>query len=306
MKPSILLLILLFVICVLLPTIVKVSEGMRTWKDAEGNTQYQYTNDIDSIAKSIKMDPDEDIVTHDSDLPSDFFDKVRTGPYYADDGEDESKYIARSKSFKGYKDASNNLVGENSSNVLSGSTERVMGRPYTNSSTGSSYTGVSSADVSSTGSTSTSRDSSSTGSGSDTEGRIQYIIGIIDYFGNLFRRNNEPFNTRTVSDISDNKFYDISANYELYNEDGTLKMGVHDSTDYGSLLDILEKEYRDLDKKYRESSSPIKCIADFATDIGEELCCGQTGVLQNTKYVCPSNKPTCSNFKCGSKFGTCN
>ena len=49
----------------------------------------------------------------------------------------------------------------------------------------------------------------------------------------------------------------------------------------------------------------IKCIADFGTNIGDELCCGQTGVLQNTKYVCPESRPTCSNFKCGSKFGKC-
>jgi hypothetical protein len=49
----------------------------------------------------------------------------------------------------------------------------------------------------------------------------------------------------------------------------------------------------------------LKCIADFGTNIGENLCCGQTGVLQNTEYVCPSAKPTCQNFKCGSKFGTC-
>jgi hypothetical protein len=49
----------------------------------------------------------------------------------------------------------------------------------------------------------------------------------------------------------------------------------------------------------------LKCIADFGTNIGENLCCGQTGVLQNTEYVCPSVKPTCQNFKCGSKFGTC-
>jgi hypothetical protein len=54
-----------------------------------------------------------------------------------------------------------------------------------------------------------------------------------------------------------------------------------------------------------EKCGSTPCIADFGTNVGDPLCCGQTGVLQNTKYVCPSNKPTCSNFKCGSKFGTC-
>lgn len=52
-------------------------------------------------------------------------------------------------------------------------------------------------------------------------------------------------------------------------------------------------------------SLKIPCIADFGTNIGDNLCCGQTGVLQNTKYVCPNTRPKCSNFKCGSQFGNC-
>jgi hypothetical protein len=53
------------------------------------------------------------------------------------------------------------------------------------------------------------------------------------------------------------------------------------------------------------NSIKIPCIADFGTNIGDDLCCGQTGVLQNTKYVCPITRPKCSNFKCGSQFGNC-
>lgn len=49
----------------------------------------------------------------------------------------------------------------------------------------------------------------------------------------------------------------------------------------------------------------IKCIADFGTSIGDPLCCGQSGVLQDTRYVCPNTLQKCSNFKCGSAFGTC-
>ena len=49
----------------------------------------------------------------------------------------------------------------------------------------------------------------------------------------------------------------------------------------------------------------IKCIADFGTNIGDPLCCGQEGVLQDTRYVCPNTLKKCSNFKCGSAFGTC-
>lgn len=57
--------------------------------------------------------------------------------------------------------------------------------------------------------------------------------------------------------------------------------------------------------KTEYSCDKIPCIADFGTEIGDDLCCGQTGTLKNTKYVCPANKRTCSNFKCGSKFGIC-
>jgi len=52
-------------------------------------------------------------------------------------------------------------------------------------------------------------------------------------------------------------------------------------------------------------SDGIKCIADFGTNIGDPLCCGQEGVLQDTRYVCPNTLKKCSNFKCGSAFGTC-
>jgi len=52
-------------------------------------------------------------------------------------------------------------------------------------------------------------------------------------------------------------------------------------------------------------AEPIKCIADFGTSVGDPLCCGQTGVLQDTKYVCPNTLQKCSNFKCGSAFGSC-
>ena len=52
-------------------------------------------------------------------------------------------------------------------------------------------------------------------------------------------------------------------------------------------------------------ADPIKCIADFGTSVGDPLCCGQEGVLQDTRYVCPNTLKKCSNFKCGSAFGTC-
>uniref|UniRef100_A0A6C0JNS4 Uncharacterized protein n=1 Tax=viral metagenome TaxID=1070528 RepID=A0A6C0JNS4_9ZZZZ len=63
-------------------------------------------------------------------------------------------------------------------------------------------------------------------------------------------------------------------------------------------------------RQYDDSSGcddcePVKCIADFGTEIGQLTCCGQNSTLKSTKYVCPSSLPTCNNFKCGSEFGTC-
>ena len=52
-------------------------------------------------------------------------------------------------------------------------------------------------------------------------------------------------------------------------------------------------------------AEPIKCIADFGTAVGDPLCCGQEGVLQDTRYVCPNTLKKCNNFKCGSAFGSC-
>lgn len=61
-----------------------------------------------------------------------------------------------------------------------------------------------------------------------------------------------------------------------------------------------------MDKVKCLSSESIKCVADFGTSVGDPLCCGQEGVLQDTRYVCPNTLKKCSNFKCGSAFGTCN
>jgi len=140
---------------------------------------------------------------------------------------------------------------------------------------------------------------------------IQYNINILQKLSQFFRYNQESFTSketfasRRVTDVSDNKVYDISANYELYNERGQLKKGIHDSTDYAAWFDSLGKQYSNLYKKYKRETKPIKCLADFGTDVGDDLCCGQEGVLQNTKYVCPDTLPICSNFECGSQFGTC-
>ena len=123
---------------------------------------------------------------------------------------------------------------------------------------------------------------------------------ILDSF--LPFKNYEPF---TLKDET-GKEYQLNEENELFNVDGELRIGKHDATDYASLLESVKNDYENLRSQTpARCDEDVKCIADFGTNIGEDLCCGQTGVLQDTRYVCPSNKPTCSKFKCGSIFGTC-
>lgn len=51
--------------------------------------------------------------------------------------------------------------------------------------------------------------------------------------------------------------------------------------------------------------STMKCIADNGAKPGDPLCCGQDGVLQDTKYNCPSEYPHCIGYKCGETWGKC-
>lgn len=54
-----------------------------------------------------------------------------------------------------------------------------------------------------------------------------------------------------------------------------------------------------------DSDTPIKCVADNGANVGDPLCCGQTGVVQSTKYNCPANYPYCVGYKCGQTWGKC-
>lgn len=57
----------------------------------------------------------------------------------------------------------------------------------------------------------------------------------------------------------------------------------------------------------RNSSAPKKCVADFGSNLGDKVCCGQEGVLQYSayNYICPKTAPACSGYVCGEKYGTC-
>ena len=65
-------------------------------------------------------------------------------------------------------------------------------------------------------------------------------------------------------------------------------------------------ESSDKDKtKDDDSNKTLKCLADNGAVAGDPLCCGQKGVVQNTKYNCPSEYPHCVGYKCGETWGKC-
>jgi hypothetical protein len=129
---------------------------------------------------------------------------------------------------------------------------------------------------------------------------------LLEYFIHLFKTYSEPFDSSVVvRDTSTNLIYDLSSNYELYKSENKIVVGKHDSTDYEKILKSLNDKYHQLDALKPTACEEIKCIADFGTKIGDDLCCGQEGTLKDTRYACPSEFPTCGDFKCGSKFGKC-
>lgn len=85
----------------------------------------------------------------------------------------------------------------------------------------------------------------------------------------------------------------------LYEDSATCVSGYYDS------YDSRDNTTDSYDNETCESNKPIKCIADNGANIGDPLCCGQTGVVQNTKYNCPSNYPYCVGYKCGQTWGKC-
>ena len=102
----------------------------------------------------------------------------------------------------------------------------------------------------------------------------------LDLSNNAYRKNDAK------TDISRN-LYDTSGNSLLKN-----------------ILSQLQGLTTKIDK-CDVKTEDIDCIADFGTNIGDELCCNQPGVLTNTKYVCPANYPKCGKMECGKKYGTC-
>lgn len=53
------------------------------------------------------------------------------------------------------------------------------------------------------------------------------------------------------------------------------------------------------------NETKITCNAHYGQKVGDSLCCGQTGVVQNDSRICPYDYPTCTGYKCGESWGTC-
>jgi len=53
------------------------------------------------------------------------------------------------------------------------------------------------------------------------------------------------------------------------------------------------------------AASGFYCAADYGTDIGGNVCCGQPYTITNKQQVCPKFKPTCYNYIHNLQWGEC-
>jgi hypothetical protein len=110
-------------------------------------------------------------------------------------------------------------------------------------------------------------------------------------------------------------------NIEFYDKDGKLLDSLHKcemlnnqkETDncYFELAKAAkiaeEKAENEAEEEATNREEPKKCVANFNTILGEDVCCGQPGVVQysSSNYICPESEPVCSNYECGKQYGTC-
>ena len=92
-------------------------------------------------------------------------------------------------------------------------------------------------------------------------------------------------------DISNNMFSDIDASNTFLDTSGNM---------ISQILDYIKKINTKIDKPPK-----LKCLADYETQLGGNLCCGQKGTLKGTQYVCPKEIPYCKSMQCGTKYGEC-
>jgi hypothetical protein len=145
----------------------------------------------------------------------------------------------------------------------------------------------------------------------------RYQISENPFYFTQYELNADKTGRKKVKDllecdyVADSKLKVACSKREADNRDVTQNSGGVNGVNAEYMNELFQTLMRSANDNSRSnnttttSTDPIKCIADFGTKIGDSLCCGQTGVLQDTKYTCPNTMPYCSDFKCGSKFGTC-
>ena len=105
---------------------------------------------------------------------------------------------------------------------------------------------------------------------------------------------------------------EISGNYlHIYDQSGVTKFKASPCFLFEDSSNCIANYYgsdsTDVSTNTTDSSCPssIKCVADNGSGVGDPLCCGQTGVVQDTKFNCPSEYPHCVGYKCGESWGKC-
>ena len=144
----------------------------------------------------------------------------------------------------------------------------------------------------------------------DLNSKSEFIKQLNDFDRDLLLSNSNQqinHNLNTIysinKDLSNNVYRKSDSAKDIYDISGNNLLNT-----ILSQLSGLTSKIDDMNSKKDEDPEPIediKCIADFGTNIGDDLCCGQSGVLTDTKYVCPANYSKCESMKCGSKYGTC-
>ena len=127
--------------------------------------------------------------------------------------------------------------------------------------------------------------------------RVESNSSILDFLIGLYRNNKEAFtSTHTLKDVSNNVTYDILPNQELYNIDGELKLGTHDATDYGALLENVKKEFNDLKNKHDENNYVTKTdVASGLDDLTKrvtDIISGMGGMPGSMPSGMPGSMPS--------------
>lgn len=147
----------------------------------------------------------------------------------------------------------------------------------------------------------------------ECSGSIAYNTGDLEWTTPSAREINFPFSEKYKGFTIPYSYVpvDISGDYmNFYDSKHKFLDNIHKCLMLNSQTETDEcyiNIQKSKDEIESQKSSNTKCIANYGTNLGDPLCCGQKGVLQQSalEYVCPSSTPNCSNYVCGQTYGTC-